>query len=172
MDVISHAIVANRITRGVLPRRKRLLVMIGSVLPDLDLRTQPHRGNNLLVRIFNSQHKVKSAKSDYVKAIQLGILAHYICDYYCYAHKYNLDISHGLRHMKYEFAMQGCLIKGFQTRLSRDYNKETFMNFIFDTKAFYDTRAGSITRDLEYMLTITEQAVDELIEYFRPFKKA
>lgn len=172
MNVMSHAMVAKKITKGVLPFCKRMMVILGSVLPDLDLRTQPHRGENLLVKIYNSQSKVKTSKNDYMRALQLGILSHYICDYFCYAHSYDLEISHGIKHMKYEFAIQHALKQGFQTRLSREYNKDTFMNFILDTKNFYDTRAGSISRDLEYMLSITEQAVDQLIGNFRPFKRA
>lgn len=167
MNIMSHIMVAQKITKGVLPQNKRFFVILGAIIPDLDLRTQPHRGNNLLTRIYNSQNKVKTAKTNIVKAYQLGVLLHYICDYFCYAHGYNLEISHGLEHIKYEIAMQKMLKNGFKTRLSRQYTDKTFMDFIIDTKKMYDTRPGDIARDLEYMMTISEKAVSELIIYLR-----
>lgn len=166
MNITSHLIVANNITKGIFTKKTRYIVLFASIFPDFDRTTQPHRENNLLFRIYNSEKKFLMAKNDCSRAYHLGIMVHYICDYYCYAHNYNLDISHGIPHIKYEIELQKLLKSDKKIRISDNFHQENFMQYILDTKKSYELKKGDIYRDLKYTLSVCETTISEHIKYF------
>ena len=146
---------------------KRYLVILGSLIPDVNPVTQPHREENLLIRIFNNYKAIETSKSEFEKSVRLGILLHYVCDYFCYAHNYNLDISHGKNHVKYEIELHKLLKNGYGCRLSTDIQKENFMKYIIDSKNMYDLKPSHTSRDLKYCLTIVEDILSYSIINFK-----
>lgn len=167
MNLASHTFIGRQISRGVFPFKMRCAVIWGSLLPDFDRSTQPHREYNLLFRIYNSHNKIKTTENEYIRALNLGIMLHYICDYYCYAHKYNLPISHNIPHINYEIEMHNVLKTGKIDKLSIENNFENIMEYILYTKDFYDKKEGTITRDLKYITTINNEVLKSVLPYFK-----
>ncbi len=171
MNLYSHATVANRLCKQHFPKHKKLFVVIGSLMPDLNPTTQPHRNENLLYRIQKNHDAIKNAKSDFKRSYLLGILLHYICDYFCYAHNYNLDISHGKNHIKYEIELHKLIREDFNPNLDLVEIKQDLMQYIIETKELYDAQPSHILRDLQYSLEVVESILTHLIPVFN-FKTA
>lgn len=166
MNLASHVLIASRISKNSFSFPKRCLIMIGSLLPDFNPTTQPHRTQNLLDRITKNYNSLNLQENDYLKSIRFGVMIHYICDYYCYAHNYNLEISHGVKHMKYEVQLHGLLKDGFHKRRDDNMSIEDFVEFIVKEKQDYDQIPSDIERDLIYTLTVLDRALEESLPKF------
>lgn len=165
MNLASHVLIAARVSKGSFSLANRCLIMIGSLLPDFNPTTQPHRTQNLLNRINNNYVGIDTAKNNFVKSVRFGVMLHYICDYYCYAHNYDLEISHGVKHMEYEVNLHRLLKDGFHER--RDNTSITdFAEYIVSEKEEYDTVPSDIERDLVYTLSVVERALEEALPKF------
>lgn len=99
-----------------LPLYKKALFVLGCVLPDFDpfsylkgFKTRPffgHNWENAKEYIFNSARNVKTNGV----GVRLGILVHYICDAFTFAH--NCGFDGGLReHATYEKRLHELIIK-------------------------------------------------------------
>lgn len=165
MNLASHVLIAARISKNSFSFPKRCLIMIGSLLPDFNPTTQPHRTQNLLDRINNNYKALDLTQSNFIKSIRFGVMLHYICDYYCYAHNYNLEISHGIKHMEYEVRLHRLLKQGFYKRRDIEYI-EDFYEYITSEKTEYDEIPSDIERDLIYTLSVVERALEEALPKF------
>lgn len=143
-------------------------MILGSLIPDINPLTQPHRDQNLLIRIFNNHMAIQNSNSQIIKSIRSGIMFHYICDYFCYAHNYNLDISHGKRHMQYEIELHR-LLKDYMPTKKRKITltKYNFMQFIIDCKKTYDLQPSHINKDLFYCVGVLENSLAYIISNFK-----
>lgn len=167
MNLSSHILLTYKVTKRILPKKYVPVILFASIWPDIDRRTQPHRENNLLFHIYNSQRKLLNSKNNYCKSFELGILMHYVCDYYCYAHNYNLDISHGIAHIKYEIALHNLLKTNFKKRIQNNFNDADFIAYIVSEKTNYDNKISTIERDLKYILSICENAVSHYVQFIK-----
>ncbi|MFI3115654.1 MAG: zinc dependent phospholipase C family protein [Clostridia bacterium] len=164
MNITSHLVVAQKISKHIKPKQ-RFIFAVGSVLPDFDRRTQPHREVHLQMHIFNCIYKIEHSNSKNARALHLGELIHYICDYYCYAHKYNLRISHGILHIKYECEMERLLKKDeFEKFVFKD-EFESVITFLNEQKKLYDSTESDIYRDLKFIMSICEFVMNEFSHY-------
>lgn len=171
MNLSSHVNIALFIGKEYFSIYKQSLMVIGSLMPDFNPITQPHRSDNLLNRITANIEKIKSAKTDFAKSIHLGVAVHYLCDYFCYAHNYGLDISHGKKHFLYEVSLYNLLKKGYDERLSITSDCNDIIEYIVNAKILYDLKPSNIQRDLKYTLTIVEFLTEHSLKYFNNIKK-
>lgn len=161
--ITTHARIANRASKDYFYHYKKYLVVLGSVLPDINFFSHPHRGDNLERHIQCNEAKIVNKDSNFTKYIRLGNMLHYLCDYFCYAHKDDLDISHGTRHTKYEMEIGRSLKDGFDTHL-RELplsDQEELFDMLQSMKENYEKKPGNADRDLKYALS----AVDFCLEY-------
>lgn len=165
MNLASHVLIAARISKNSFSFPKRCLIMIGSLLPDFNPTTQPHRTQNLLDRITNNYNAIDVTNSNFVNSIRFGVMLHYICDYYCYAHNYDLEISHGIKHMEYEVRLHRLLKGGFYERRD-NISINDFCEYIISEKKEYDEIPSDIERDLIYTLSVVERALRETLPKF------
>lgn len=158
MNLFSHATLTNRICKNHFTKKARAFIVVGSLLPDFNPLTQPHRGQNLLIRIYNNY--TANPKNEFVKLIRLGILFHYICDYFCYAHNYNLDISHGKLHFEYEVDLHKKL-KKIPSFKEEKVDFDNYMKYIIEIKARYDNKISNPNRDLRYCIEVMQKTVED-----------
>lgn len=59
----------------------------------------PHRLVNTEKRFYNKLLRLSNTSNNLIKSFTLGVITHYICDYFCYAHNIK---SLGIKHRKYE----------------------------------------------------------------------
>lgn len=77
----------------------RITYLFGTIAPDLNCVYPAHRLKTTESRFCRKLRTIDKASTNIVKSFTLGIITHYICDYFCYAH--NID-SIGISHKKYE----------------------------------------------------------------------
>lgn len=87
----------------VIEPEKRVLLkipfLIGNIAPDINCVYPAHRLNTTEKRFYKKLKFTASTDSLLMKSFILGIITHYICDYFCYAHN---NESLGVKHKKYE----------------------------------------------------------------------
>lgn len=77
----------------------RLAYLIGNIAPDLNCIYPAHRLKTTENRFYRKIKLIDRCNISCIKAFELGILTHYLCDYFCYAHTIE---SIGVTHKKYE----------------------------------------------------------------------
>jgi hypothetical protein len=77
----------------------RKAYLLGCIAPDLNCVYPAHRLKTTENRFFKRLKLIANSHNSIIKSFTLGVITHYICDYFCYAH--NIE-SLGLPHKKYE----------------------------------------------------------------------
>lgn len=162
MVIGTHARIANQVSRDYFYHYQKGLVILGSVLPDFNCFSQPHRGINLSDHIRHNEEKITNTPSYWVKYVRLGNMLHYLCDYFCYAHKDNLDISHGTKHTAYELAIGRIFKEGFGIRLHDipSDDRDKLWENLQMLKENYEKKPGNFARDLKYAMTAVEYCME------------
>ena len=162
MVIGTHARIANRASKQIpASRYLRAFIVLGSVLPDVNPFSHPHRELNLKKHITNNQLKIQSGNSKTIKCIRLGNMLHYLCDYFCYAHNEDLEISHGAKHTAYEMELGREFKEGFEARLKEMpvSGGVTVINNLEKVKENYERKPGNCHRDLKYALSAVDYCV-------------
>ena len=73
--------------------------LFGSMAPDLNCVYPAHRLDTTRKRFCIHVKRVDNSIMDLIKSFELGVITHYICDYFCYAHSIE---SVGHKHIIYE----------------------------------------------------------------------
>ena len=73
--------------------------LFGNIAPDLNCVYPAHRLKTTENRFYKRLQIVDNTSFNTIKSFTLGVITHYICDYFCYAH--NIE-SIGIVHKKYE----------------------------------------------------------------------
>ena len=73
--------------------------LLGSIAPDLNVAFPKHTITNTLKRWMIRVKRVNKTSSNVIKSFTLGIIMHYVCDYFCFVHNIN---SQGPKHTIYE----------------------------------------------------------------------
>lgn len=77
----------------------RTAYLFGTIAPDLNCIYPAHRLKTTESRFCKKIKRLDGAHTNLIKSFILGVITHYICDYFCYAH--NIE-SLGVPHKKYE----------------------------------------------------------------------
>lgn len=165
MIISTHARIAKRTTKSYFSYYKRTLIILGAVIPDFNWFSLPHRGHNLGDLIAHNEYKIRHTTSVFVKYIRLGNMLHYLCDYFCYAHKDDMDISHGTCHTKYEMKIGRLFrLKLYQKlkNMPPDDRQELWTHFKAMQKE-YAKKPGTADRDLKYALSAVEYCIENML---------
>ena len=99
----SHIKIANNTLDSVQDkvewRVRRLPYILGSIAPDLNIAFPKHTIKYTMNRLKRRVGRLDNTKSDFIRSFTLGVIIHYICDYFCYVHNIN---SQGPKHVIYE----------------------------------------------------------------------
>lgn len=77
----------------------RTAYLIGNIAPDLNCIYPAHRLNTTEKRFARKLRYIDKSNNNLLRSFQLGVVTHYLCDYFCYAH---IIESVGATHKKYE----------------------------------------------------------------------
>ncbi len=103
MNLISHIRIANQTLKSIDDKIDckvyKPVYLLGSIAPDLNVAFPKHTIRLTINRWKRRLRRVDKTSSDLVKSFMLGVIIHYICDYFCYVHNIR---SHGLKHKIYE----------------------------------------------------------------------
>lgn len=73
--------------------------LLGNIAPDLNCVYPAHRLSTTEKRFYKRLKITAATDSILCRSFILGVITHYICDYFCYAHN---NESLGVKHKKYE----------------------------------------------------------------------
>lgn len=105
MKLVHHIQVANMISKKLDNKLKegftinKLAFYLGSISPDLNCIYPAHRLSTTANRFQKRVKRVDNFEHGLVRSFTLGVITHYVCDYFCYAH--NIE-SLGFPHKNYE----------------------------------------------------------------------
>lgn len=97
----SHILVAND-TLEVIQSKidwkiNKLAYLFGSVAPDINYIYPVHTMSKTIKRFEKRIMRVEGTPRNIVKSFTLGVITHYICDYFCYAHNRRMgDPKHAI----------------------------------------------------------------------------
>lgn len=101
----------------------KVAYLFGNVAPDLNCIYPAHRLKTTEERFYKRLKRVDKASTNLIKSFTLGVITHYICDYFCFAH--NIE-SLGIPHREYE----SNLYKYYESHVSEmEYNYEKLLNY-------------------------------------------
>lgn len=81
----------------------RKAYLFGSIAPDFNCVFPTHTIKGTFKRFKHKLYRMENSGSNLVKSFTLGVITHYICDYFCYAH----NLSHpNPKHALYERYMR------------------------------------------------------------------
>ncbi|GFR36361.1 zinc dependent phospholipase C family protein [Thermobrachium celere] len=114
----------------------------------------------------------KSIKNFYTK---LGIITHFLCDYFCYAHN-NKKLDNMFLHLKYEKALHSLyeelvIDKINTTSIQKVYSLENLINFINNMHYEYMIVPPSMEKDILYALEVSNYTVNFIINYVKNCNK-
>lgn len=98
----------------------RIAYLFGNVAPDFNCVYPAHRVTTTKRAYKRHLKRIEKTKSKIIRSFTLGMITHYTCDYFCYAHN---NESLGARHKKYETG----LFRHFTSKeKGSDIQKEVF----------------------------------------------
>lgn len=98
--LVGRSILDNNEVPGIeYTKFSRLAYLFGNMAPDLNCIYPAHRLKTTENRFYRKIKLVDRCNISCIKAFELGVLTHYLCDYFCYAHTIE---SIGVIHKKYE----------------------------------------------------------------------
>jgi hypothetical protein len=148
----------------------------GSVKPDLfpNIITAEHEiryAKQFITDEINSllQQKIEDTECSWDLSEKLGIVMHYLSDFFCYAHSEHYKGSM-MQHYYYEFKHSKYFIKNFKTIIRNIRKKDSryldlnyFSSYIDEQYRLYSSKSPSAARDIVYSLKICSAVSVSLI---------
>lgn len=138
--------------------------MVGNILPDIRARfnSQPHYIDHSLNFVIKSGHALMQnvedlSRDSYRYSKNMGIINHYLSDYFCYPHQahYNEGFR---RHMTYELVMLAKYRKGlkkYRNHLKhepKELSPEEFKDWILHKNRVYRCQQISCSNDVSHAI--------------------
>jgi len=150
--------------------------MYGNILPDIKAIHKPHRINGSLTFVVKRARRLMEEPyqrcSIYSWSKKLGIITHYLSDYFCYAHQEHYDKGIG-KHMLYEMRMIVQYRKGrkqYMTKFGKAYHRlapDEFERWILEQNRQYNSQPCSHAGDISHAL-YAGTMIGKSILHYRP----
>lgn len=136
---------------------KKIPFLLGTIAPDLNCVYPAHRLSTTEKRFYKRLKISASTEIATLKSFTLGVITHYICDYFCYAHN---NESLGAKHKKYETNLWNYYIahldelESTPSRIRREWkiNKEKSINNSFtDNELSIEEQCNIILEQIKLM---------------------
>ena len=191
MDPRTHVIIAKKIFNALYPQKKSIIkkknFIYGNIKPDLvskyKLRKHYRKESYevILEKIeklskINSLDEVQKKKYFCNFSQELGVICHFICDFFCVPHDERWEFKHSMFiHIAYEkklnfIARKYSFEKNIDINLNSFDDVKNFLSAIYDDYK-KDEYLDTYKRDLKYSynicLIIISKILDEMIYYYK-----
>jgi len=160
MNFLTHIMISRSLYRHFSKRNdlSRWDFLYGSIKPDLSSKClkNPHILDNYLFVVTNSINQLSSRKlSQKEFSVELGIICHYICDFFCYYHLDNQIHKKLFDHFIYELRLHMSLHSLLrQQRIiikpSRKNPRYNVGSLVMEMRREYHSRRNTLKRDLDF----------------------
>lgn len=186
MDIFTHSFISRKVRQIVLDelgiKLSKKKLEYGSIMPDLvpKLRNIRHFKEDSIQFVLDSIEELKSTPFSFEKkkikkfSKKLGIILHYLCDYFCFAHNNKLLIDNIYKHLLYENRINLSTVnyKHETTEIRANYDYlfcyspiEIINEFLYEYK---NKPQSNPDRDLHFAINIcsviTMSIIEECIE--------
>lgn len=191
MNCITHLLIAETLYSHLQDRVKlnKKAFMYGNIKPDLSPKClkKPHTMENYLVHVCsNAKNLMRGETGLRDFSTSLGVICHYVCDFFC---RYHLDekLFNNLEgHFLYELDLhhEFCKImfrQKFKFKVDHKEVRENIISILAEMRNGYFSKPVTKKRDIEYAITtalwicdsvcyfaglsVTEPQQDELVAY-------
>ena len=90
--------------------------IFGSIAPDLNTAIPTHNIKHTIERFKKKIRRVEKYNPGIIQSFTLGVIMHYICDYFTYAHNRKIEVGHAI----YEINLQKHLDEQFKMLNNRE----------------------------------------------------
>jgi hypothetical protein len=173
MNFFTHIMMSDvlyrRLARKMFLDRKAFLY--GNIKPDLSPQClrNPHILDNYLFIVHHDSNRLISEKSSEKEfSADLGVICHYICDFFCYCHLdhtlYHRFFFHFIYEIRLHVAMCSLLMKN-EIRLKRGEKKHesNLASMVVEMRKEYMTKQKTLRRDIEYALLTSILACETIL---------
>jgi hypothetical protein len=153
--------------------------LAGCILPDMFPALPPHDKSqslpyvaDLINRIKEEIHGVNGVR-DWKSAIKLGMVSHYICDFFCLAHNSEACFNKA-NHFIYEYKMQmiynNAKLKevlnnqGFMDSIINNYQSGSATDFINYAYGLYSREKQGMNNDIKYSLAVASAILRNFLQ--------
>ena len=177
MNIIAHlflgSAVRNYTCRQIGVKLSWSGFLLGNILPDIsgEYSRYPHFLKDSIEYIAESakdlSYNAEEDVSMFEFSKQIGVINHYLSDYFCFAHceEYKEDIYH---HHFYEFMMLFALYRGLKSFKKNDPCRQTtpyeLCSFIRARVAEYEREETCKLKDIDYALSVCSAATVGLLQ--------
>lgn len=184
---MAHIIVANEVLdtiQGSIDWKiSKRAYLFGSIAPDINCVYPAHTINATYNRFRKRLNRMDKSSSIMIKSFTLGVITHYICDYFCYAHNiYKLDTKHHVyeKIMKQHLAKHDGILTDTNSELYKQWNemKQHIVESMYtseDGESVSD-KIGNISINgadhIKYILELTNTMHESYIEKTRSIDEA
>lgn len=111
-----------------LTKTEKMAMILGSILPDMYLVVKRHEGEDTAKNVKYHLNKIGlSVNKREMYCLQIGMIFHYTCDYFCKAHSYKYMFSF-FKHWAYEKRLSKFIKRNIDTICG--YSNEEISNYI------------------------------------------
>lgn len=131
--------------------------MYGNIKPDLSpaIIKKPHTMENYTLVVCNMAKNLMNEKHTLKEfSINLGVICHYICDFFCYYHLNEKLFHHWKKHFLYEFDLYFEMLKlPEKLQLSEPRKaRKNIHSILLDMRNDYLSKPFTKMKDLEYSI--------------------
>lgn len=162
MNFLTHIMISEilyrRLARKISLDRKAFIY--GNIKPDLSPQClrKPHILDNYLFIVHHEASCLKKEKPPEKEfSVDLGVICHYICDFFCYCHLnhalYHRFIFHFIYEIRLHLVMCSLLLKnGIRLKRGNKNHENNIAFMIMDIRKEYLAKQNTLQRDIEYAL--------------------
>lgn len=151
--------------------------MYGNVKPDIfcNYFKDDHTIKGSIKIVEGYSNKLINSKNNISKfSVELGVICHYVCDYFCIYHTEDYAKNNIFKHISYEKKLHNKVIDMIGKSEIKIENRNNFIKgdiveFIYKMQKKYFDEKQSLTKDIMYALE-TANAVTEGIVYYSSLK--
>lgn len=167
MLIQSHLYVANKMAKKLNVEINTPYFLLGNIIPDFlpQHKKKEHIFKSSLPYVLYEINSIKLATDKNLRSYKLGIVCHYLADFFCKAHNCEAMQTGLWEHFKYESLLHSVLIStNFEIPLKNDiYNVKTFLKKKHEK---YLLEEPSVVVDIGYSLEVCQN----IIHYIFPTK--
>jgi hypothetical protein len=161
MNLITHIAMAKMLysnLNSIMDLDKKAFVY-GNIKPDMTykLLRNPHTLENYFLTVCSSAEKLMNDNKLSLKefSIELGVICHYVCDFFCQYHLKD-ELFHRFReHFIYELKLHAVLLLNYSgnEKLKIESINQNIAVIIRELRKDYSAIPASMKKDLKYALT-------------------
>jgi hypothetical protein len=177
MNFLTHIMISKTLYRHLSQKMyiDQKAFFYGNIKPDLSPQClrNPHILENYLFIVCNDSNQLINQNPPAKEfSVALGVICHYICDFFCYCHLDNKIYHKLLRHFIYEIQLHLAfcfMLMNHKVNISfgRKIPGKNIASMVIEMRKEYKTKQKTLQRDIEYAILTSLWACELILHFSR-----